>query len=103
MQVSPEMDAFLLFRGRPSAYFCALAALLVGGCSSGGADLYPHRDGGPDLSVGRDGGTGSCQAPLIICDGKCTDPLTSAQHCGASGDCRGGNAGASCQPVTGQC
>ncbi|WP_437814035.1 cadherin-like beta sandwich domain-containing protein [Sorangium sp. So ce1078] len=38
----------------------------------------------------------SCQSGLIACDGTCIDPDTDRDHCGASGDCRGSNAGAAC-------
>jgi hypothetical protein len=38
----------------------------------------------------------SCQSGLVSCGGRCTDPNTDDQHCGASGDCTGANAGAAC-------
>lgn len=45
----------------------------------------------------------ACGSGQIKCDGRCTDPLTDAQHCGASADCAGANAGMVCQPVTSRC
>jgi hypothetical protein len=35
----------------------------------------------------------SCTAGFLICDGVCTDPMTSPRHCGATGDCAGARAG----------
>ncbi|MGF1465948.1 MAG: hypothetical protein ACFCGT_07425 [Sandaracinaceae bacterium] len=39
-----------------------------------------------------------CQPGLVLCDGVCTDPMTSATFCGASGDCAGDSAGEACAP-----
>ncbi|WP_437317615.1 cadherin-like beta sandwich domain-containing protein [Sorangium sp. So ce385] len=38
----------------------------------------------------------SCQSGLVACDGRCIDPDTDRDHCGASGDCAGSDAGAIC-------
>jgi beta-glucanase (GH16 family) len=38
----------------------------------------------------------SCQAGRVACGGACVDPRTSANHCGAAGDCSGARAGAVC-------
>ncbi|WP_437635726.1 cadherin-like beta sandwich domain-containing protein [Sorangium sp. So ce854] len=38
----------------------------------------------------------TCQSGLVACDGTCIDPDTDRHHCGATGDCRGDNAGAAC-------
>ena len=38
----------------------------------------------------------SCPQGQIVCDDSCTDPLTDHDHCGASGDCLGPNAGETC-------
>ncbi|WP_434045103.1 MULTISPECIES: cadherin-like beta sandwich domain-containing protein [Sorangium] len=38
----------------------------------------------------------SCQSGLVACDGTCVDPATDRDHCGATGDCRGSDAGAAC-------
>jgi hypothetical protein len=40
----------------------------------------------------------SCQARLLLCGDTCTDPMTSQERCGASGDCAGPNAGVVCAP-----
>jgi predicted CxxxxCH...CXXCH cytochrome family protein len=40
----------------------------------------------------------SCQAGLVDCGGTCVDPMTSRTHCGASGSCGVGSAGATCAP-----
>jgi hypothetical protein len=34
---------------------------------------------------------------LVVCNGVCIDPMTNPEHCGASGDCQGANAGAICK------
>lgn len=39
-----------------------------------------------------------CQAGMIVCDGLCTDPLSSNAHCGATADCLDDNAGELCEP-----
>jgi hypothetical protein len=41
-------------------------------------------------------GTCGCAAPKVTCGGTCTDPKTSNQFCGATGDCTGANAGETC-------
>ncbi|WP_437647618.1 cadherin-like beta sandwich domain-containing protein [Sorangium sp. So ce362] len=38
----------------------------------------------------------SCQSGLVACDGTCIDPDTDRDHCGASSDCRGSDAGIVC-------
>ncbi len=38
----------------------------------------------------------SCPANQIACGGRCIDPLSDLAFCGASGDCKGPNAGARC-------
>jgi len=38
----------------------------------------------------------SCQQGLVECNGTCIDPLADRNHCGASSDCVGGNAGEDC-------
>ena len=38
----------------------------------------------------------SCQAGLVNCGGTCVDPANNRDHCGASGDCLGANAGQNC-------
>ncbi|KYF61092.1 hypothetical protein BE11_27805, partial [Sorangium cellulosum] len=38
----------------------------------------------------------SCQSGLVACGGTCVDPDTDRDHCGATGDCRGSDAGAAC-------
>ncbi|WP_437485633.1 cadherin-like beta sandwich domain-containing protein [Sorangium sp. So ce1014] len=38
----------------------------------------------------------SCQSGLVACDGTCIDPDTDRDHCGASSDCRGSDAGVTC-------
>ena len=38
----------------------------------------------------------SCQVGLLNCNGACVDPLTSADHCGATGDCQGDHSGGMC-------
>ncbi|WP_437953693.1 cadherin-like beta sandwich domain-containing protein [Sorangium sp. So ce296] len=38
----------------------------------------------------------SCQSGLVACDGTCIDPDTDRDHCGASGDCTGSDAGVAC-------
>ncbi|WP_437623190.1 cadherin-like beta sandwich domain-containing protein [Sorangium sp. So ce1151] len=38
----------------------------------------------------------SCQSGLVACDGTCIDPGTDRNHCGATADCRGDNAGVAC-------
>jgi hypothetical protein len=37
-----------------------------------------------------------CAPGTISCASGCVDPMTSAQYCGARGDCQGANAGMSC-------
>lgn len=43
-----------------------------------------------------------CKAGLVLCDGRCVEPLADPTHCGASGDCAGARAGALC-PAGQQC
>ena len=38
----------------------------------------------------------TCQSGLIDCNGTCIDPNTDEAYCGATGDCQGANAGATC-------
>lgn len=38
----------------------------------------------------------TCPAGQIDCNGRCVDPMSDRLNCGASGDCQGANAGASC-------
>ena len=40
----------------------------------------------------------SCQVGLLDCGGTCSNPLTDPNHCGATADCNGANAGAVCAP-----
>jgi MYXO-CTERM domain-containing protein len=37
-----------------------------------------------------------CTTPLVDCDDTCVNPLSSRDHCGASGDCQAANAGKAC-------
>ena len=41
---------------------------------------------------------GLCPFGYIRCGGVCIDPLTDDNHCGASSDCEGANAGVQCEP-----
>lgn len=69
------------------ALWISVAALGMGGCrSSGGADFLPDDDDD----------TGPCKVGQVVCDGKCIDPYSDAQHCGASGACVGAAAGMAC-------
>ncbi len=38
----------------------------------------------------------SCTADQVVCDGACATPMTDRNHCGATADCTGANAGATC-------
>ena len=38
----------------------------------------------------------NCQEGSLNCDGECIDPDSDRQHCGASGDCTGGQSGVEC-------
>lgn len=40
----------------------------------------------------------ACQSHLVECDNVCIDPLMDRNHCGASDDCLGANAGEVCDP-----
>lgn len=42
----------------------------------------------------------SCQDGLLTCDGICTDPRTSQDHCGATDTCTGDEVGVVCAPST---
>lgn len=48
---------------------------------------------------GATGGSGGCGGALIDCGNGCINPLFDMDHCGASGDCQGPNAGESCTPT----
>ncbi|MDX9721034.1 MAG: MXAN_6577-like cysteine-rich protein [Myxococcota bacterium] len=39
-----------------------------------------------------------CQSPQIVCGGKCVDPSSDRNYCGASGNCSGANDGSVCAP-----
>ncbi len=41
-------------------------------------------------------GTCGCGAVEIVCNGMCTNPMTSVTYCGASGTCAGGAVGTTC-------
>ena len=49
----------------------------------------------------------NCVTGQIVCDNRCIDPLTDNTYCGASGDCKGSNAGKKCESgnvcSTGKC
>ncbi len=40
----------------------------------------------------------SCQAGLVNCNGRCTDPALDPTYCGASGSCTGASVGTACLP-----
>lgn len=47
-----------------------------------------------------------CPAGFVLSDGACIDPSNDPEHCGASGDCEGDDAGKVCTPepcIEGQC
>jgi len=45
----------------------------------------------------------ACGVGRVQCGGRCIDPRTDANYCGAAGDCVGANAGVVCRPSTGRC
>lgn len=47
-----------------------------------------------------DNGVCTCPRPgNILCGDECIDPSTNKQYCGASGDCKGANAGTTCNDI----
>ena len=63
---------------------CSLVVCSLVACSSGGAD-----DLDPSTPV-------TCKVPHLLCNGRCIDPGTDSQYCGARGSCQGPAAGAVC-------
>lgn len=53
-------------------------------------------DAADDAQSVVDAWSASCPAPFVTCDGHCIDPTNDPAYCGASSDCEGANAGASC-------
>ncbi len=71
------------------------------------AALPPVRDAGangdgdrdaakPDADAGADASTACPNAGELRCNGTCVDPKTDEGFCGATGDCKGANAGKAC-------
>jgi hypothetical protein len=46
--------------------------------------------------LGKQGAADDSPLYLVVCNGACIDPMTDPEHCGASGDCLGANAGVQC-------
>ncbi|HEV8551254.1 MAG TPA: cadherin-like beta sandwich domain-containing protein, partial [Polyangiaceae bacterium] len=68
-----------------------------GGPGAGGVS-----GGGGTAGSGRGGSAGTpatCQPNQLLCNGKCTDPLSDNTHCGATGDCEGVHAGLICADI----
>lgn len=63
-------------------------------CTDGDAGDGTSCDSGNVCSAGQC--TVSCVEGQINCGGKCVDPDTDNQYCGASGNCSGGNVGTAC-------